>query len=134
MSTTAFHPKWHRAPVSVWWWLRKRSYARFVLREISSVFVAFFAGVTLLQIRALRAGPEAHARFVEWLRAPGVLALHAVVLAFVLLHAITWIHLAPKAMALRVFGKRIPDAAIVAGNYAGLALASMLVAFYLLRG
>ena len=134
MSATAFHPKWHRVPVSVWWWLRKRSYARFVLREISSVFVAFFAGVTLLQIRALRAGPEAHARFLEWLRTPGVLALHAVVLAFVLLHAFTWIHLAPKAMALRPLGKKVPDAAIVAGNYAGLALASALVAFYLLRG
>ncbi len=134
MSATAFHPKWHRAPVSVWWWLRKRSYALFVLREITSVFVAYFAGVTLLQVRALRAGPEAHARFVEWLRAPGVLALHAVVLAFVLLHAITWFHLAPKAMALRVFGKKIPDAAIVAGNYAGFLLASMLMAFFLLRG
>ena len=134
MSATAFHPKWHRAPVSVWWWLRKRSYAFFVLREITSVFVAYFAGVTVLQVRALRAGPEAHARFVEWLRAPGVLALHAVVLAFVLLHAITWFHLTPKAMALRVFGKKIPDAAIVAGNYAGFLLASMLVAFFLLRG
>lgn len=134
MSATAFHPKWHRAPVSVWWWLRKRSYARFVLRELSSVFVALFAGLTLLQLRALGAGPEAHARLAAWLRGPGALALLAVVLAFVLLHAITWIHLAPKAMALRVLGKRVPDGAIVAGNYAGLVLASMLLAFFLLRG
>jgi len=134
MSSTTFHPRWHRAPVSVWWWLRKRSYALFVLREISSVFVAFFAGVTLLQVRALRAGPEAHARFVEWLRSPGVLALHVVVLAFVLLHAITWFHLAPKAMALRISGKKVPDAAIVMGNYAAFLVASAVLAFFILRG
>jgi fumarate reductase subunit C len=120
--------------VSVWWWLRKRSYAFFVLREISSVFVAFFAGVTLLQVRALRAGPEAHARFAEWLRSPGVLALQVVVLAFVLLHAITWFHLAPKAMALRFSGKKVPDAAIVMGNYAAFLVASALLAFFILRG
>jgi fumarate reductase subunit C len=134
MSATAYHPRWHRVPVSVWWWLRKRSYALFVLRETSSVFVALFAGVTLLQLRAVSAGPEAHARFAEWLRTPGVLVLHAVVLGFVLLHAFTWFHLAPKAMAVRLRGKRVPDAAIVAGNYAGFLVASALVAFFLLRG
>jgi fumarate reductase subunit C len=134
MSATAFHPRWHRAPVSVWWWLKKRSYARFVLREISSVFVALFAGVTLLQVRALRAGPDDHARFVEWLRSPGVLVLQAVVFAFVLLHAFTWFHLTPKAMVLRPFGRRVPDGAILAGSYAGFLVVSLVLAFFLLRG
>jgi fumarate reductase subunit C len=134
MSAAPFHPRWHRRPVSVWWWLGKRSYALFVLREISSVFVALFAGLTLLQVRAVSAGPEAYASFLEWLRAPGVLVLNVVVLGFVLFHAITWFRLAPKAMTARLGGRKVPDAAVVAANYAGWLLASVLVAFFLLRG
>jgi fumarate reductase subunit C len=133
MSATAFHPKWYRRRVSVWWWLGKRSYALFVLREISSVFVALFAVATLLQVRALSAGPEAHARFLDWLRSPAVVALNVLVLGFVLLHAVTWLHLAPKAITARLGSRRLPDAAVVAGNYAAWLLASALVAFFLLR-
>src|SRR2546426_4976960 len=44
---TLYHPRWYRRRVSVWWWLQNRAYAGFVLRELTSVFVAFFAGVTL---------------------------------------------------------------------------------------
>jgi len=133
MSPTTFHPRWHRRPMSVWWWLEKPSYARFVLREISSVFVAVFAGVTLLHVQALREGPDSHARFVEWLRSPGMLALDAVVLAFVLLHALTWFHLAARAVALRFMGRKVPDGAIVAGNYAAFLVASAAIAFFLTR-
>jgi len=35
---TAYHPRWLRPHVSTYWWLRKRSYFAFILREISSVF------------------------------------------------------------------------------------------------
>jgi len=38
---TPYHPRWYRRRVSVWWWMESRSYTGFVLREISSVAVAF---------------------------------------------------------------------------------------------
>ena len=57
---TLYHPRWYRRRVSVWWWLQNRAYARFVLRELTSVFVAFFAVVYLWQLRALAQGPEAY--------------------------------------------------------------------------
>ena len=31
----------YRRPVSTWWWLRKRSYFLFVMRELSSIFIAW---------------------------------------------------------------------------------------------
>jgi len=72
---TLHHPKWYRPRMSVWWWLQKRTYTKFVLRELTSVFVAFFALMTLWQVRALGEGPEAYARFLARLQTPPFLAL-----------------------------------------------------------
>ena len=131
---TLFHPKWYRRRVSVWWWLESRSYTGFVLRELSSVAVAFFAVVLIAQIRALGRGPEAYARFLARLGSPLVLAVSLVAFLFVLFHSITWFNLAPSAMVVRVRGKRVPDAAIIGSNYAAWAVLSAVVAFLLLRG
>jgi fumarate reductase subunit C len=131
---TPFHPKWYRRRVSVWWWLESRSYTGFVLRELSSVAVAFFAAVLVAQLRALARGPEAYARFQSVLASPLVLSLSAVALLFVLFHAVTWFNLAPTAMVVRVRGKRVPDAAIVGSNYVAWVVLSAAVAFILLRG
>src|SRR5207302_2908108 len=47
-----FHPRWYRPRVSVYWWLGQWQYLKFILREISSVFVAVFVVITLLQLRS----------------------------------------------------------------------------------
>ncbi len=131
---TPFHPKWYRRRVSVWWWLKKGSHAFFVLRELTSVAVAFSSLVTLLFIQAVARGPEAYHRFVARTGRPAFLALSLVALAFVLFHSITWFHLAPKALVVRIRGRRVPDAAIVGMNYLAWAVLSALAAVLLLRG
>ena len=131
---TLYHPRWYRRRMSVWWWLQKASYTRFVLRELTSVFVAFFAMVYLWQLRALVHGPEAYAQFLGRLRTPPFLVLNAAAFLFVLFHAITWFNLTPKAMVLRLRGKRVPDGVIVGLNYAAWLVLSGVVAFALLRG
>ena len=66
MSYTAYHPRWYRAPVSTFWWLRRRSYALFVARELSGVFVAWFVVFALLlckdHVRRLSLARDAHDR------------------------------------------------------------------------
>ncbi len=131
---TLYHPRWYRRRVSVWWWLQNRSYTRFVLRELTSVFVAFFAVVYLWQLRALAQGPEAYGQFLARLRTPFFLALHTVAFLFVFFHAITWFNLTPKAMGLRLSGKRVPDWVVLGLNYAAWLALSAIVAFMLLRG
>jgi succinate dehydrogenase subunit C len=130
---TPYHPRWYRRRVSVWWWLQNRSYTGFVLRELSSVFVALFAAVTVWQLRALAEGPEAHARFLALLGTPFFLVLHGVAFLFVLFHSVTWFNLAPKAMVVRFKGKRVPDAWVAGANYAAWAGLSAAVAWLLLR-
>ncbi len=130
---TLYHPRWYRRRVSVWWWLRKWSYAGFVLREITSVFVAFFAVVYLWQLWAVARGPEAYAQFLGRLKTPLFLALDAVAFLFVLFHAVTWFNLTPKAMVVRLRGTRVPDAVIIGLNYAAWLVVSAVLAFVLLR-
>jgi fumarate reductase subunit C len=131
---TLYHPKWYRRRVSVWWWLQKWSYAKFVLRELTSVSVAYFALVLLWQLRALLQGPEAYAGFLAWLRTPVFVALNTIALLFVLFHAFTWFNLAPKAMVIRLGGRRVPDGIIAGLNYLAWLLVSGAVAYLLVRG
>lgn len=130
---TPYHPRWYRRRVSVWWWLKNPAYALFVVRELTSVAVAYFALLTLWQIRALTAGPDAYGAFLERMRSPAFLALNALALAFLLFHSVTWFNLAPKAIVLRLGGQRVPDLLVAGANYAAWAILSAGVAFVLLR-
>ncbi len=127
-------PRWHRERMPIFWWLGKAAYVRFILRELTSLFVAYAAVVLLLQVRALGAGEEDTARFQAWLEAPGTVALHAFVLLALLFHAVTWFGLAPRALVLRVRGRRVPEAAVLGGHYLAWAAASALLAWAVAGG
>jgi len=132
-SYTEYHPRWYRPRVSTWWWMRRWSYFRFIVREISSVFVAWFILVLLLMIQALSRGSEAYAAFENWLRNPVVIFINAVSLFFVVFHAITWFNLAPAATVVRLGGKRVPGFLIAASNYAAWIVVTGVIAWFLLR-
>jgi fumarate reductase subunit C len=131
---TEYHPRWYRARVSTYWWTRQWKYLKFILRELSSLSVAYFVVLTLLQLRALRGGPASYGEFQEWFKTPLAIALNVVSLFFVLFHAITWFNLAPSAMRLRVRGKRVPDWLIAGPNYVAWLATSAVIAWLILRG
>jgi succinate dehydrogenase subunit C len=129
---TEFHPRWYRAPVSTYWWMGSWRYLKFILRELSSVAVAWFVALTLLQLRALLQGAEAYARFAHRLAAPGMIATNAIAFCFILLHTITWFNLAPRATPVRMRGKRVPEFLVAAPNYALWVAASVIVGWLIL--
>ena len=131
---TRYHPRWYRRRMSVWWWLKDRAYVKFVLRELTSVFVAFFALLYLWQLRALARGPDAYAQFLARLKTPFFLTVDIVALVFVLFHTITWFNLTPTAMVVRVRGKRVPDTIVAGSNYVVWVLLSGVVAWIFTRG
>lgn len=126
-------PRRYVRPVPTFWWLRRRSYLLFVLRELSSVFVAWFVVYLLLLVDAIHTGGEEYARFLDWSGHGWVLALNMVSLAFVLLHTVTWFGLAPRAMVVRLRGRRVPARTILAGHYLLWLLLSAAVAWVVLR-
>ncbi len=126
---TEYHPRWYRTPVSTWWWLKRGAYLLFILRELSSIFVAWFVVYLLLLINAVRHGSDSYQQFLTWTRSPVVLVVNIVSLFFVVFHAITWFNLAPQAMVVHFRGKRVPGTWIAASNYLAWALVSALVAW-----
>jgi fumarate reductase subunit C len=130
---TEYHPRWYRPRVSVYWWMGQWHYLKFILREISSVFVGIFVVMTLFQLGALPRGPEAYASFQQWLKTPLALAINLVSFFFVVFHAITWFNLTPHAMAVRVKGQRMPDWMVAAPNYVAWAAISAFVAWIIWR-
>jgi fumarate reductase subunit C len=127
-------PRRYRPPVSRLWWLRRTSYLLFVLRELSSVFVAWFVVYLLLLVRAVYAGSGAYRQFLEWAASPWVVVLNFVALAFVVLHAVTWFNLAPRALVVRLQGQRVPSWMVAAGHFAAWAVVSAAVAWIVLGG
>jgi fumarate reductase subunit C len=121
----------YRQPVSLFWWTRRRSYLLFVLRELSSVAVAWFVVHFLLLVTAVHRGPAAYQEFLGWSASPLILAVNLVALAFVLLHAVTWFNLAPKALVVRARGRQVPPRAVAAGHFGAWFVVSAVVAWVL---
>jgi fumarate reductase subunit C len=131
---TLNHPRWYRKRVSTYWWLQRWEYLRFVLREISSVFIAWFVVLTLLQIYSASRGPNAYGEFQNFLKNPFIIAFNVISFFFVLFHSITWFNLSARAMAIRVGGKRVPGFLISGPNFAAWLVISAVIAWLLLRG
>jgi fumarate reductase subunit C len=117
----------YRQPISTWWWTRKLTYFVFVMRELSSIFIAWFVVYLLRLISAVGDGRAAYDRFLDWASSPVVVALNVLTLAFVALHVVTWFSLTPQAMAVRVRGRPVPALLIIASQYVGLAVVSAFV-------
>ena len=116
------------------WWLRRWPYFFFMLREVSSVFVAAYLMLFLVMIHRLSQGPAAYEAFLEGLQSPLAIVFHGVALAFALLHTITWFQLTPKAMAIWRGEERLRPALLIVPNYVGWIVISAAIAWFVLRG
>ena len=123
----------YKPRISTWWWTRKRSYTVFVLRELSSVFIAWFVVFLVLLVYAIGQSEAAYRNFLDWASAPWVIALNVLSLVFVLLHTVTWFALTPQAMEVRMAGRPVPSFHIIAGQYTGLVVVSAFVLWLVTR-
>ena len=124
---TDYHPRWLRQHVSTYWWLEKRSYFAFILREASCLFVAWAVVYLLLLVRAITEGVAIYQSFLAWAAQPWVLWLNIISFVFLVFHAITFFVAAPQALVLHVGGKRVPGSLVAASHYVAWAAASVLI-------
>ena len=128
------HYQHHVLPprVSTFWWLGKGSYFAFIVRELSSVFVAWFVVYLLLLVRAVSQGEAAYQQFLAWSATPLVLFVNIVSLLSVVYHAVTFFAAAPRAMVVKVGPNPVPGGLVLAGHYAGWVAASAAMCWLLL--
>jgi len=123
----------YQRPVHLFWWLERRSYVLFVLRELSSVFIAWFVVFLLLLINAVSDGEASYQKFLDWSGQWWVVAIYIIAMLFVLLHAVTWFALAPRAMVIKVRGSRLPPRQVVAAHYLAWLVLTAIVAWVVLK-
>jgi len=115
-------------PVHTNWWLQKRSYTFFMLRELTSAFVAGYSIFLLVLAWRASQGQEAFESFLEGLKSPVSIFLHLLVLIAAIYHSITWFNLTPKIMVFWRGEEKLSDAAIQAVNFVLWLLVSIVVA------
>ncbi|SEG26170.1 fumarate reductase subunit C [Nonomuraea solani] len=124
---TAYRPR--RDPL---WFARTRTYTLFVLRELTSVFVAWSIVFLLMLVDAVLGGSLE--RFADLAARPWMIAVNVVALAATVFHTITFLNLAPKATVVRLDGYRLPAWMIQGGNHSLWLAVSAVIAFFVLRG
>jgi len=114
------------------WWLKRWPYRFFMLREISSVFIAGYGVLLVVLAMQVYRGPSHLADYVNFLDSPVMFVVHAVVLVFALLHTITFFNLTPKAMVVRIGEKKLSAVMMVTPIYVAWLVVSALVALLFL--
>jgi fumarate reductase subunit C len=130
---TDYHPRWLRPRLSTYWWLGSWPYVKFILRELSSIFVAWFVIYLLLLVRAVARGEATYRAFLEFAAHPVVLTVNVIAFFFIVFHALTWFAVAPQAIVAHVGAKKVPPILIAASHYGAWVVVSVLLFWLLLR-
>ena len=125
--------KTYRPPMPATWWLRHRRYFLFMMRELSSVFVALFVLLYLYEFFLLSKGPQVYGLFQESLRSAGFLVFYAVALVFALYHTCTWFGVLGKIQVVRLGNWTVPPGLVTAGAFGAWIIASLFIACFFLR-
>ena len=104
--------KEHIRPMSPTWWLHNIHLKLFMIRELTSVFVAGYAVFLLILLG------KADARaFEQTIRCPSALVFQFIALPFVIFHSVTWFNLTPKAIVLFRGEERVSPRMIAGAHY-----------------
>ncbi|MBF8192604.1 fumarate reductase subunit C [Nonomuraea sp. K274] len=121
----------YRPPRDHLWFARSRHYIVFVLRELTSVFVAWSIVFLLMLVGAVLGGGLQE--FAALAARPWMIAINVLTLAATVFHAVTFLNLAPKATVVRLDDWRVPAWMIQGGNHTAWLLISALIAYFVLR-
>lgn len=117
--------RYHR-PYPNTWWLSRPAYIRFMLRELSSAFLAAYA-IFWLVLLARSGDRVAFEQTVAGLSSPLSIFLHLVVLAFALFHSITFFNLTPRVIVVPRGEDKVPDHVIAGVHYVAWLGASVVL-------
>ncbi len=121
-----------REPSKTSWWLEQPRYIRYMMREISAVFIGIYVVVLIVGLFQLSRGEAAYEEFLATAEGPAGLTFAVFAMLFAIYHTYTWFQVTPKAMPLTLGGKRVAGAFIIAAHWFGFVLVS--TALWLLAG
>lgn len=116
------------------WWLSEGRYFRYMMRELSSLFIGAYTIVLIVGLYRLTQGAAAFDAFTARLSGPAGTTFSLITFVFAVYHAYTWFQVTPKAMPLVVAGKRLPGVVIVGAHWLVFVVASAVIWFLAVAG
>ena len=100
------------------WWKRDPYFMRYMWREATALGVAVYSVILAVGLMRLSQGEAAWNAWVAALKSPLSIALHAVLLVCMVIHAKSWFEIMPKTMPyLHVGGKRVAGSTITRAGW-----------------
>ena len=119
-------------PVSKTWWLEKKQYILFVIRELTSIFVAGYCLFLLFFILKIGDENETYKLLIIFLKSPLSLTLHLISFPFILYHTITWFNLTPKIIIVQIGEEKVSKELIAGLVYISWGLLSLILIWLIL--
>ncbi len=121
-------------PMPANWFMEKPAYQFYMVREASCLFSLAYCINLFIGLVHLVSGPESWASWLAFQSHPAMIVFAQITLLMTLLHAITFINMAPRVSPQQV-RKMVPDNVVRAVMFAGLAgISAVIVAVVAMAG
>ncbi len=119
----------HHRPHRWAWFLERPAYIRFMIRELTSVFITGYLIVLVITLARAGGGEAGAAAWLQTLSGAGWKAAHALALAAAVWHSVTWFNSVPQAIPVFLGEKRLsaPLAAAAMGYGPWLTVTAVIV-------
>src|SRR5262245_34018507 len=104
-------------PMPTDWWLKKPAYTWFMIRDITSIFIAGYC-IFLMYVLCRSRDPAAFSAFYHAWSSPLSMVLHTIALVFAVYHSITFFNLTPRVLVVFQGDEKVPDGVISGAHYA----------------
>ncbi len=127
MTAREKYPELPRRRVTAGWWLSNRHYTLYMIRELTSFFVAVFSLLYIWQVAQFASNPAGYNSYLSLVRNPVMVLFSIIALGFTLYHSLTWFYLTGQVQPFKIGKtKTTPWQALVV-NLALLAIISYAV-------
>ncbi len=127
-------PKPYIRKMPATWWLQKRAYFWFMVRELTVVFMAVYCVVLLVLLYRLKQSNASFYKFVgDVLQNPWSIGFHFLAFVAAMYHTITWFALVPKAMVIRMGEEKVPPFLLVGALWLAWVLITGLMIWLVLK-
>ena len=110
------------------WWQRDPYFVRYMWREATALAVAAYAVVLTVGVWRLAQGQAAFEGWLQALRSGWSIVFHLVLLAAMVLHAVSWFEIMPKTMPMIfIGGRRLAALTITRTGWAATAVVTLAV-------
>jgi fumarate reductase subunit C len=109
------------------WWLKRRAYLLFMIREVASIFIAGYCLFLMVLLYRAGQGVNAFKNLVDSLQTPVSALLHVLAFGFAVFHSITFFNATPRVLVVFRGEEKVPEGVIAGAHYVLWAVVSLVL-------